>query len=78
MVSDELGTFRVDLELENPLRAGDRRMVRSVLVDTGAELSWFPSDVLDSLGIARRRVSRCWAPDHSRGSTCESIPSRSG
>lgn len=64
-MSDEMGTFRVDLELENPLRAGDRRLVRSVLVDTGAELSWFPSDILDSLGIARRRISRFRLADGS-------------
>jgi predicted aspartyl protease len=54
-MSDEMGSFRVDVELENPLRAGERRIVSAVLVDTGAELSCFPSSVLDTLGIPRRQ-----------------------
>src|SRR6185436_2286562 len=57
-MSHEMGTFRVDVEIENPVRPGDRRVLRSVLVDTGAELSWFPRDILESLGIERRKVSR--------------------
>jgi predicted aspartyl protease len=48
---DEMGTFRVDIEIENPAQAGERRMVRSALVDTGAELSWIPAATLESLGI---------------------------
>jgi predicted aspartyl protease len=51
-----MGTFRVDLEIENPVRPGKRRMLRSVLVDTGAELSWFPAEVLEALGIERRKT----------------------
>ena len=50
---DDMGTFRVDLELENPAHPGERRTLRSVLVDTGAELSWVPAEVLESLGIER-------------------------
>ncbi len=53
---DDVGSFRVDVEIENPARPGERRMLRGVLVDTGAELSWFPAEVLDSLGIERRKV----------------------
>jgi predicted aspartyl protease len=48
---DEMGTFRVDVEIENPARSGDRRVVKSALVDTGAELSWIPAATLESLGI---------------------------
>ncbi|HXE84514.1 MAG TPA: hypothetical protein VN513_14410 [Gemmatimonadales bacterium] len=48
---NDMGTFRVDMELENPARPGLKRTVRSVLVDTGAELSWVPADVLESLGV---------------------------
>jgi len=55
-MSDEMGTFRVDIELENPARPGRRVMLRSVLVDTGAELSWVPAEVLESLGIERYNV----------------------
>ena len=50
----EMGTFRVDVEIENPERPGERRMLKSVLVDTGAELSWVPAEVLDSLRVDRR------------------------
>ena len=50
---DDMGTFRVDIDIENPARPGERRTLKSVLVDTGAELSWVPADVLESLGIER-------------------------
>ena len=55
---DEMGSFRVDIEIENPARPDERREVRSVLVDTGAELSWIPAPVLESLGIRRYRTAR--------------------
>jgi len=57
-MGDEMGSFRVDVEIENPSRPGDKREVRSVLVDTGAELSWIPAPVLESLGIRRYRTAR--------------------
>jgi hypothetical protein len=44
---DEMGTIRVDMEIENPARPGERRVLKSVLVDTGAELSWIPAEVLE-------------------------------
>ena len=50
---DDMGTFRVDVEIENPARPGQRRVLKSVLVDTGAELSWVPAEVLESLGVER-------------------------
>jgi predicted aspartyl protease len=53
MMHEDMGSFRVDIEIENPARPGERRTLRSVLVDTGAELSWVPADVLESLGIER-------------------------
>ena len=52
-MTDNMGTFRVDVEVENPARPGERRTLRSVLVDTGAELSWIPAELLESLGIER-------------------------
>jgi predicted aspartyl protease len=52
-MSDSMGSFRVDVEIENPTSPGERRIVRSVLVDTGAELSWLPASILESLGIER-------------------------
>jgi predicted aspartyl protease len=55
-MSDQMGTFRADVEIENPVRPGTKRTMPSVLVDTGAELSWFPKDLLQSLGIERVKV----------------------
>lgn len=49
----DMGTFRIAVEVENPARPGERRPVANVLVDTGAELSSFPADVLETLGIER-------------------------
>ena len=53
-----MGSFRVDVELENPARPGERRTLHSALVDTGAELSWVPSEVLESLGVERNNLWR--------------------
>lgn len=55
---EEMGSFRVDIEIENPSHPGERREVRSVLVDTGAELSWIPAPVLESLDVPRYRKAR--------------------
>jgi predicted aspartyl protease len=52
-MADEMGTFRVDIEIENPARPGARRLLKGLLVDIGAELSWVPADVLESLGVER-------------------------
>lgn len=61
----EMGSFRVNVEIENPARPGPRRAIPSVLVDTGAELSWFPAEILDSLGIQRRKLVRFRQADGS-------------
>ena len=55
---NDMGTFRVDMELENPAKPGVKRTLRSVLVDTGAELSWVPTEVLESLGVERNNQWR--------------------
>lgn len=55
---NEMGTFRIEIEIENPRYPGPRRTIRSVLVDTGAELSWIPADILESLRIERRNQWR--------------------
>ena len=57
-MSDPMGTFRVPVEIENPAHPGERRAFPSVLVDTGAELSWFPASALEALGIERHRIWR--------------------
>jgi predicted aspartyl protease len=48
-----MGTFRTDIELENPERPGERRHVAALLVDTGSELSWIPAPILEGMGVAR-------------------------
>jgi len=58
IMPDDMGSFRVEVEIENPARPGERRTLTSVLVDTGAELSWFPAAELESLGIDRYKTSR--------------------
>ena len=57
-MASDLGTFRIDIELENPAAPGRRGRVASALIDTGAELSWFPAPVLEALGIERFKRSR--------------------
>ena len=55
---DDMGTFRVDVEIENPARPDERRTLRSVVVDTGAELSWVPAELLELLGVERNNKWR--------------------
>lgn len=62
---DEMGTFRVDIQIENPARPGETQTLSSVLVDTGAELSWVPAAVLESLGVERNNHWRFRQPDGS-------------
>ncbi len=57
-MSEAMGTFRVNIEIENPARPGRRAQLSGVLVDTGSELSWIPSGVLESLAIERRKEMR--------------------
>jgi predicted aspartyl protease len=49
----EMGTFRTDVEIANPVQPLKRQLIKTVLVDTGAELSWFPATILQTLGITR-------------------------
>lgn len=57
-MQEDMGTFRVDVEIASLVRPGDKHTVRSVLVDTGAELSWIPTEVLESLGVERNNEWR--------------------
>ena len=54
-MSDDMGTFRTTIAIENPLRRGDTRDLPDTLVDTGAELTWAPSALLEELGIRREK-----------------------
>ena len=64
-MSDPMGLLRTDVTLEKPNAGGERRLLRQVLVDTGAELSWAPAEVLESLGIARDKEVRFQQADGS-------------
>lgn len=55
---DPMGTFRINVDIENPTRPGERAGVPGLLVDTGSELTWIPAGILESLGIERRKLSR--------------------
>jgi len=60
-----MGSFRIDVEIGNPSGIGARQTIRNVLVDTGAELSCFPADVLDAVGIVRGKQVRFRQADGS-------------
>lgn len=64
-MTDDMGTFRTDVELENPASPGARQRVIGVLVDTGAELSCFPAPVLEALRVARQKRVRFRQADGS-------------
>ena len=57
-MNDNIGAFRIDLEIENPARPGERRVIPAALVDTGAELSWIPAGILEALGVERNSIWR--------------------
>jgi hypothetical protein len=64
-MADTMGTFRVDIEIENPTAPGTRVELRDVLVASGAMLSCFPAGVLESLGIERQKLVRLRQVDGS-------------
>lgn len=57
-MADEMGSFRVDVEVANAGQRERHATLREVLVDTGAELSWIPSATLDALDVAREREAQ--------------------
>ena len=59
-----MGTVRVDIEIENRARPGERAL-ESVFVNTDAELSWVPAELLELLGIARATAHRFRLTDGS-------------
>ncbi len=53
-----MGTFRTDIQIENPAAPGRRITITAALVDTGSELTWVPAEQLESLGIERAKQLR--------------------
>ena len=64
-MTDDMGIFRTEVELENQTRPGVRRLLKEVLVDTGSEFSWAPASVLEELGVERRKTNRFQQADGS-------------
>jgi predicted aspartyl protease len=54
----DMGTFRADIEIENPAAPGSRLAVLNALVDTWSELTWVPAAQLESIGIPRKKQLR--------------------
>lgn len=59
----DMGIFRTAIEVATFSRPDARRLVADVMVDTGAEYSWFPAELLDDLGVQRVKVIRFVAAD---------------
>ena len=55
---DDMGIFRTTLGVSALARPDNRRELTAVMVDTGSEYNWVPSDVLIDLGVAPVRVDR--------------------
>jgi predicted aspartyl protease len=64
----DVGTFRIAVELENPVEPGARRSIAGALVGTGSEFSWFPAEALESLNIQRYEK---WRFRQANGSVIE-------
>ncbi|MDQ3441493.1 MAG: retroviral-like aspartic protease family protein, partial [Planctomycetota bacterium] len=48
-----MGTFRIDVNIENILNRSRLVTVFQMLVDTGSEMTWVPSAMLESIGVER-------------------------
>jgi clan AA aspartic protease len=59
----DMGTFRVSIQIENPLRRGVVQNIDDALVDTGAELTMVPRGILESLGIRPEKTLRLRTAD---------------
>jgi predicted aspartyl protease len=55
---DDMGIFRTTLEVAAMTSPDLRRQLVDVMVDTGSEYNWIPSEVLIDLGIAPVRIDR--------------------
>jgi clan AA aspartic protease len=53
-----VGTFKTTVGVENMARRGQIEELHDVLVDTGAEATWIPRAILESLAIMPERRER--------------------
>lgn len=52
---DDVGIFRTTIEVAHVSRPDLRQPLSNVMVDTGSEFNWIPSDVLIALGVEPER-----------------------
>ena len=55
-MSDTMGTFRTTVGVEHVAHRGRVATIGDVIVDTGAEGTWIPRQVLEQLGIRAERT----------------------
>jgi predicted aspartyl protease len=55
-MSDEMGMLRIQVHVQHREDSAERLTFENVLVDTGAELSWFPAPALERAGVQRSRL----------------------
>ena len=55
-----MGRFHVDIEVGRPGRATRWALLKRVMVDSGAEITWLPDDVLRRLGIGVFKKDECF------------------
>jgi hypothetical protein len=55
---DAMGIFRTTLGVAALATPDERRELTDVMVDTGSEYNWIPSDILVALGVAPVRLDR--------------------
>lgn len=48
---DDMGTFRTTIRIASHERPDELREIPNILVDTGSELTWVPTELLESLGV---------------------------
>src|SRR5687768_14297761 len=52
----DVGTFRIDIELEHHVHRGRKLTVPNALVDTGADATWIPARLLEQIGVTVERT----------------------
>jgi predicted aspartyl protease len=55
---DDMGIFRTTLGVSTMASPGYRRDLTDVMVDTGSEYNWIPSELLIELGVSPVRIDR--------------------
>ena len=54
----DMGSFYVSVAIESLKNRSERRTIDNVLVDTGSELTWIPTALLEEIGVEREGVQR--------------------